>query len=227
MTEEKNKASAALAKAKATIEAIPEVISITTAEQFEAAAVEVKKIKAYKKAVKEYWDPLCENGHKTWKALTGRRKEFLDPADAKEQAYKLGMSRYSEAERKRAAEELKKRQEAEREAAEKKRLAQVEEMQDMGEIEQADHLASQPLDVTPVAAPKETKVDGVSVSYRYSAEVVDLPAFLAFCIKEPRFLYLVKDFPMKELNKLAVAQKEMFDFPGVELKKKPITSVRG
>lgn len=224
---EKKDATTKLTKAKNDLVASASEIEVTTPEQFQVAADFVKGIKAYKKAVKEYWDPLCDNAHKTWKAITGRRKEFLDPADEAEKDVKLKLGRYSEAERKKVAEELKKRQEAEEKAAAEKRVAEVEELRGMGELEQADHMATQPLDITPVAAPKKTEADGVSMSYRYRAQVVNLPEFLAFVIENQRFLYLVKDFPMKELNKLATAQKEMFDFPGVELLKKPVTSVRG
>jgi len=202
-------------------------VSVKTTEDLEQAVDNAKRIKAYKKAVKEYWDPLCDNAYKTWKALTGRRKEFLDPAEAAEKAQKLGIGRYHEAERKKQAAEMKKRQEAERKAAEEKRLAEVEEMQDMGELEAADHIAQQPLDVKPIVEAVTTKVEGMSVSYRYSAEVEDLGEFLTFLVEEPRFRYLVKDFPMKELNKLATAQKEMFDIPGVKLVKKVSTSIRG
>jgi hypothetical protein len=226
MNEKKDK-TAGLVKAKDLLISETTGIEIKTPKDLKAAADILFEIKSYLNAVSDYWDPLCKNAYDGWKALTSRRKEFLDPAEKAEKDVKLKIGRYHEAERDRQAKELKKRQEAERKAAEEKRLAQVEEMQDMGELEQADHLATQPLDITPVAAPKKTEVDGVSVSYRYSAQVVNLPEFLAFVIENQRFLYLVKDFPTKELNKLATAQKEMFDFPGVELLKKPVTSVRG
>jgi len=224
--EEKVKQAAALSKAKEELVAASLRIKITNKEGLEASTNQVKKVKAYRKSVKEYWDPLCENAHKTWKALTARRKEFLDPADAHEKVHKLAMGRYAEAERARAARELRKRQEAERKAAEEKRLAEVEELRGMGELEAADHIAEQPLEVAPIAAPQETKVDGLSTSNRYSAEVVNLGEFLSFLAREPRWHYLIKDFPMKELNKLATAQKELFDIPGVKLVKKLIPSVR-
>lgn len=208
------------------MEVLAASVVIKTPEQLEGAVDVTKEIKSYKKAVKDYWDPLCDNAYKTWKALTGRRKEFLDPAEKAEKAHKLAIGRYHEAERKQKAAEMKKRQEAERKAAEEKRLAEVEEMQDMGELEAADHIAQQPLDVKPVVEATQTEVEGLSVSYRYSAEVEDLEKFLKFMVAEPRFRYLIKDFPMKELNKLAVAQKEMFDIPGVKLVKKAIPSIR-
>lgn len=220
------KQAKALVVERQAIEEWPDTIKIETPEHLEEAVEEVKRVKAYRKAVKEYWDPLCDNGYKNWKALTGRRKEFLDPADKVEKALKLGMGRYAEAERKKKAEEMKKRQEAERKAAEERRLAEVEEMQDMGDLEAAEHIASQPLDVVPVVEAKETEVKGMSTSERWSAEVVDLGTFLSFLAGEPRFQYLIKGFPMKELNKLAVAQKETYDIPGTKAVKKIVTSVR-
>lgn len=218
--------SNALVKLRDQIAGLPTAITIETPEHLKEAVEEVKKIKAYKKAVKAYWDPLCENGHKTWKALTTRRKEFIDPADKVEKAYKLGIGRFHEAERVQKEKEHRLRVQAEEKAAEEKRLAQMTEFEDMGELDQAAHIANQPLDVVPVAAPQETKAEGLSTSYRYSAEVVSFPDFLGFLAGEPRFQYLVKDFPMKELNKLATAQKEMFDIPGCKLVKKIIPSIR-
>ena len=215
-----------LAAEQEAIETLANAVVIENAAELEVVVEETKRVKAYKKAVKEYWDPLCDNAYKTWKALTGRRKEFLDPADKAERAQKDAIARFHEAERVAKAAEMKKRQEAEQKAAEERRLAEVEEMQDMGDLEAADHIASQPLEIAPVVEAVMSEVKGMSVSYRYSAEVEDLEEFLKFLVKESRFRYLIKDFPMKELNKLAVAQKEMFDIPGVKIIKKATTSIR-
>jgi len=208
------------------LEGLAQELEITDHESLEYA-VQVKKAnKQYKKSVKEYWDPLCGNAHDTWKALTSRRKEFLDPADnvdkiidKKVDTYQREQERIAQAERAKAEKEA-------REAAEKERLAEIEHLQETGELEEAETVAAEPLDVRPVIeAPKE-KVEGFSTSKRYYAEVVNLGDFLSFLAGEPRFHYLIKDFPMKELNKLAVAQKEMFDIPGVEAKYKIVSSTR-
>lgn len=218
-------AKALLSQSKQITELVDGCLTKNTPKQLEEATLVVKSIKAYKKNVHEYWDELCEKAHSSWKATTSRRKAFLDPADKAESAIKLKISRYYEAERAQKAEEHRKRVEAEEKAAEDRRLADMKELEDAGALEEAEHIANQPLDVTPVAEPVETKVEGLSTSERWYAEVVDLPELLKFCAGEPRWCHLVAPV-MKELNKLATAQKEMFDIPGVEAKKKIVTSVR-
>jgi hypothetical protein len=101
----------------------------------------------------------------------------------------------------------------------------MKELEDAGALEEAEHIANQPLDITPVAEPVETKVEGLSTSERWYAEVTNKGDLLKFCYEEYRWQHLVEPV-MKELNKLATAQKEMFDIPGVEAKKKIVTSVR-
>ena len=67
---EKEKQSEALSVELAKIEAQPLKIVIKTPDQLRVAVLEVKKIKAFKKGVHDYWDPLCKNANKTWTALT-------------------------------------------------------------------------------------------------------------------------------------------------------------
>ena len=218
-------AKSLLSQSQQIAELVEGCLTKNTPEQLEEATLVVKSIKTYKKNVHDYWDDLCEKAHSSWKATTSRRKAFLDPADNAETAIKLKISRYYEAERAQKAKEHQKRVEAEEKAAEARRLAEMQELEAMGALEEAEHIANQPLDMAPVAEPVETKVEGLSTSERWSAEVVDLPKLLEFCAGEPRWSHLVAPV-MKELNKLAVAQKEMFDIPGCEARKKIITSVR-
>ena len=217
-------AKALLSQSKQIAELVDGCLTKNTPEQLEEATLVVKSIKVYKKNVHEYWDDLCEKAYSSWKATTSRRKAFLDPADKAETDIKLKISRYYEAERAQKAEEHRKRVEAEEKAAAEKRVAEVEELRGMGALEEAEHIADQPLDVTPVAAPVETQVEGLSTSDRWYAEVVDLGLLFHFVAENSRWRHLVAPV-MKELNKLAVAQKEMFDIPGCEAKKKIVTSV--
>ncbi len=218
-------AKALLSQSQQIAELVDGCLTKNTPEQLEEATKVVKSIKVYKKNVHEYWDDLCEKAEASRKATYARRKAFLDPADDAEKALKLKISRYYEAERAAKAEEHRKRVEAEEKAAEEKRLAEMKELEAMGALEEAEHMANQPLDITPVAAPVETKVEGLSTSDRWYAEVTNKGELLKFCAEEPRWQHLVEAVT-KELNKLAVAQKEMFDIPGVEAKKKIVTAVR-
>lgn len=226
MIDKKEPKTAALTKRQSEMEAYVEKINIVDHASL-AVAVQAKKgVKGYMKDVHEYWDPLCDAAHKSWKALTARRKEFLDPADNANAAIDKKIDVYERQQAKIRAAEKAEREKELREAAEKQRLAEVEALRDAGALDEAETIATQPISVPAVVeAPKE-KIEGFSTSTRWFAEVTNLGDFLSFLAGEPRFHYLIKDFPMKELNKLAVAQKEMFDIPGVEAKYKISSSTR-
>lgn len=110
-------------------------------------------------------------------------------------------------------------------------------------MDEAAQLAEQPLEVLPVVRAPTTKVEGMSTSYRWYAEVTNEVEYLKFLAENSRWHHLnrtlehdpafpgeptrkKKTFPMAELNKLATAQQDNFNIPGVEAKKKPIVSVR-
>lgn len=223
MTQQKS--AALVAKADQIQSLVDQCLTENTPEEFARAAEVVKAIKGYRKEVGAVFDEICDRAYKSWKASTNRRKEFTDPADKAEKAIKLKMARYTEWERKIQAEEFRKQQEEQRKAAEKQRLAEMEELAEAGAIDEAAHLAEQPLEIIPVAKAPETKAEGVSTSYKWYAEVTDKSELLKFCAGEKRWQHLV-DENMKELNKLAVSQQDNFDIPGVEAKKKPVVSVR-
>ena len=197
-----------------------------TPQELENATDVLKAIKAYRKGVAEVFDEIVKSAHASWKASTRRRKEFTDPADNAEKAIKLKISRYYEWERAEQAKEHKRMVEEQAAAAEKQRLAEMKELEETGNVDEAAQLAEQPLEVLPVVKAPTTKVDGMSTSYRWYAEVTNLGEFLSFMAGEPRWQHLIKGFPMTELNKLATAQQDNFSIPGVEAKKKPIVSVR-
>ena len=197
-----------------------------TPEEAERAVEVVRAIKAYRKQVSEVFDEICDRTYKSWKAATTQRKKYTDPADKAEKAIKLKISRYDEWERDERAKEHKRLVDEQVAAAEQERLAEMKQLEEVGDLDEAEALAEQPLEVLPVAKAPTTKIEGKSTSYRWYAEVTDLGEFLSFMAAEPRWQHLIKCFPMKELNKLAMAQEDNFSIPGVEAKKKPIVSVR-
>ena len=197
-----------------------------TPQELENATDVLKAIKAYRNGVAEVFDEICDRTHKSWKAATSQRKKYTEPADKAEKAIKLKISRYYEWERAEQAKEHKRMVEEQAAAAEKQRLAEMKELEETGNVDEAAQLAEQPLEVLPVVKAPTTKVDGMSTSYRWYAEVTNLGEFLSFMAGEPRWQHLIKGFPMTELNKLATAQQDNFSIPGVEAKKKPIVSVR-
>ena len=222
---EKPKTAALVAKADQIQTLVDGVLVKNTPEELEKAADVVKSIKVYKNEVADFFKTMKENAYRSWKAICAREKEFLDPGDKAEKAIKLKISRYYEWERAEKAKEYKAQMEEARKAAEAKRLAEMEQLEETGSVDEAEHLANQPLDIAPPAPPQETKADGLSTSERWSAEVVDKAELLKFCAGDKRWQHLVEPV-MKELNKLAVAQKGTFDIPGCKANKEIGVSVR-
>lgn len=185
----------------------------------------VKGIKEYKKAVNDYWGPICEANHKSWKMSTGRRKEFLDPADQAEKAIKKKIGDYMLEEKRKAQEEEDRRRREAEAQAEKERIAEVERLRAEGALDEAEHIAEQPLDVAPVAKAEVPKIDGLSGREKWEVEITDPEAFMVFCAASKHFRYLLT-INMKEANKLAAAQKELFQFPGARAVKSLVTAVR-
>jgi hypothetical protein len=197
-----------------------------TPQEAKRAVEIIKSIKAYRKGVAEVFDEICDRTYKSWKAATSQRKKFTDPADKAEKAIKLKVARFDEWERAEQAKEHQRMVDEQTAAAEQERLAEMKQLEEAGDLDEAEALAEQPLEVLPVVKAPTTKIEGKSISYRWYAEVTNLGEFLGFMAKEPRWQHLIRDFPMKELNKLAMAQEANFNIPGCEAKKKPIVSVR-
>jgi len=224
MTERKEQAIA-LRKNLSEVSNLVADLEIQNEHDLKEAANIGKAIKAYQKSVSEFWGPLVENAHSTWKSLTAKRNEFLNPAKDLEASVKKKIAEFDRKMRLQAEEERRKALEQETKAAEARRLADLAELEESGLVDEAASLAEQPLDVAPIQKIEAPKAEGVHTRENWTAEVIDFQKLIEFCAENPRWNYLLAP-KGPELNKLAKAQKKAFDIPGVEAKCELTTVIR-
>lgn len=178
-------------------------LPVTSPETYEAAGLNWKAIVAMEKEVNDYWDPLVTAAHKTHKALTAKRAEFLEPlAKAKADQTRLMKTWAQEEERKRQEAERianeRARQEAERLAkeaaakakkeAEERALADAVALEEAGFKEEATKVLQEAPAAAPIPAPVPVaqivqprtvpKGFGAATKTTWKAQVTDMRALL-------------------------------------------------
>ena len=182
-------------------------------------------IRRLNKEVDETFDDLILTAHKAHKATTNRKKKFSAPLTVAETIIKGKITEYYTSEVVtqgiQYAEDLKKV----REAAETVRLAEVEELRESGMLDQAEALASSSLAITPVPKPTPTKVEGISLTETWKAEIDNEEELYDFIFEHKEWRHLVS-FNMKELNTLARMQQESMSLPGAHAVKTKGVTIR-
>jgi hypothetical protein len=166
---------------------VAEAMTVRSQGDYEVAAKHLGIIKALQKTVSEQLDPIVEKAHSAWKATIALRKDHLDPLLGAERTVKARMGEHAErveaAKQKalaeaRVIEEARLRAHAEAEAA---ALAEADALADVGEVEEAERIVEalppppEPEAVFYHAAPK---VQGISSTTVWKAEVVDFRALV-------------------------------------------------
>lgn len=193
------------------------LIEVTDAASFESAGERTKAIISLEKKVAEYWGPLKDSAHKTWKGLCSKEKEMLDPlAKKKEDQKQIAKKWFDEQERKRLEDE-RKAQEAARKIAEDAALAQAEALEKEGRKAEAEAVLGSPAPAPQVIVPSVVPkgYGGMTQKY-YSAEVVDLMALAKAVVAGTIPVQAIQGNEVF-LNAQARALKEAFSYPGVKL----------
>jgi hypothetical protein len=197
---------------------------VTNDDEYQRSGDVLKALKARKDAVEAFFEPMVEAAHKAHKALTDRRKSYLDPIAAADKTVRNAVLNYRQ------------KKDAERRAAEaeQRRLQQIESDRLLAEAakheeenrpaEAAATLAMaevvSDMKPTPVVAPPP-KMDGVSTSKVWVAEIIDeakIPVTVAGVMLRP------VDTAM--LNMLAKNTKGTMEIPGVKFTQKETMRVR-
>lgn len=192
-------------------------ITIASHDEYATAADQLGKIKGASKSIDEQRKLLTKPLDDKKKQVMDSVRPFVDALTSAETLFKNGMIAFDQEQtRKRELEDA----EAERQrklAAEKLEL-KAEKAETAGKTEQADVLRMQAAS-TVVAAPvsfEAPKAKGVSTKKTYSVEVVslmDLVKAVAAGTVPIQALQADQTF----LNKMAVAFKDDFDYPGCKL----------
>lgn len=149
------------------------LVEVKDAASFEQASRVMKLIVDVEKKVKDYWGPIKDSAHKTWKGLVAKESEMLDPLAAAKDKQRLSAKTWAdEEERKRKAEEAR-LQEIARKQAEDAALAAAAEAEASGDTATAEQIIQAPVEVPQVTAPRSVPSGhGRLLTKYYSAELV-------------------------------------------------------
>lgn len=190
----------------------------------EAVAL-LKGIKSLRKKLEETFAEPKKKADEAKKAILDAMKGIDEPLSAAEQIIKEKIGQFYDAENERQVQEYADKMLAAKRNAEEMRRLEANALRETGEEDAADALMASDLLISPLPRPNPTKMDGVSVSERWSAEIVNKDLFLEFVVKNKEWRHLVS-VNTTEANKLATAQKESFSIPGLRAVSKRVVSVR-
>jgi predicted ribosome quality control (RQC) complex YloA/Tae2 family protein len=184
-------------------------IQIRTNEDFTAANELLRRIKKFQKNVCDFFEPMVQAAHASWKQTTMQRSQQLDPLNEAESLVKNKLSHYiAEQEEKKRLEEARiedqKRKEAE------KLNARAQSQEEKGNTAKAEALREKADNVViaaPIVHTAIPKAPGVSTVKTYTFVIED-------DTKLPRE-YLCAD--MKKIGAVIRATKGTLQIPGVRI----------
>lgn len=196
-------------------------LAVSDRESFDLADAFLGAVKAYRKRIADWINPVIGAWHAGHKASVALRESLDGPAATLETTLKRRLGDYEQ-------EQQRKLRAAEAAAAvERQRLEDEARLQAAlaadaaGDAQQAEAILTAPAPPMPVVAPPPAPVEipraqGLSFRTTYSAEVTDLGALIrAVAAGQAPIAYLQANLPA--LNGAARAHKEVFSVPGVRL----------
>jgi hypothetical protein len=200
-----------------------------------AAGEVIRAADQWLKSVDRIMDPVRDATHKAWKAAIAAQDEFKAPVEKPLKALKAACAKFvadAKAETERKQHEADELQRKENEAEARRVAAQFRDVgatkAEINEIKQ-EILAKPAEEVKPIVeAPT-----GMSGRMLYSAEVVDMAAFIKHLAQDNFLLTLFaynavfKKAIESELRGLASDRKDKYDIPGTKLVKTASGSWRG
>ena len=208
-----------------------ESLSVVDKASHEVASVLLVDIRRAKKIVGDRMDPIIKHVHQGHRGLTTLRKDLLGPLNLADEIITARLNVY-EHEQRRIAQEAQAAAQAEAAKLEdERRLMEAIAAEEDGE--DVDAVLDAPIEVPTIhVEPEISKVDGISSTTRYKAEVMDIILTLEHLTSEP-CNWLSKDSWDKitkvvesVLQPLARAQREALRIPGVRVVKETGRSVR-
>jgi len=163
------------------------------------------------RTVKAKLDPIVKAANDTHKALTGLRRELLEPIEEARAIVGSKVNGYEDAARRAAEDEAAAIAEAERKADENRRITAAVDAEASGDRAGAEAIMNEPApEVVVTVQPEVAAVEGVGKTYEvWSAEVLDLAAL----VKHGQAELLLPN--TVALNAMARAMKGGLKIPGV------------
>lgn len=200
-------------------------LTIRTPDDYRGAAGLLRGIKDLRAKIQGTFKPHIERAFAAHRALVAEQRQAEAPLVDAEATIKRKLSAYDvEQERVRRQEETRLRELA-RQEEERRRLEEAaaleREAQATGNVAlqaEAEALIEAPIEAPAVLVQTVTpKVEGLSYQERWSAEVTNLPALIAYVASRPEFSHLLEP-NMPALNGLARNLKGTLSLPGVVAK---------
>lgn len=193
------------------------------------AVESVKRIKAQKNAVVEFFKDSKHKAHAAWKAIVANEKKFLDVLDRVERTAKRAIKNFDEEEeRKRQAEQRRLQAEAdERARRERERLRKEAERLKTPELKeerlsQAEAIVPPTVELEPTTKP----VEGQSTRSNWKAELVDFDALVQAAQDPNSVARTMLCFDQNAANSFAKSTKGNIQVPGVKFKDEKVLSIR-
>ena len=196
-----------------------------TVPQLRLAVDMLMGIRRLNKEIDATFDDLIAASNKSLRIARARKKKFSAPLTGAETIIKGKITEYYKHEEIQQSKEYSGMVELACESADMVRTAELKGLRATGMNDQADALEESPLSIAPTPKPTLTKVEGISVSSLWSAEVFDEVALICFIHDNPQWAQLLS-IDMKELNTLARMQKDAMSLPGARAVVKQSISIR-
>lgn len=201
---------------------------ITDQQTYDKATTALLEASSWVKSATSWFADFVKPSYAAYQAALGKQKAVIDPVKTQIGIIKDAVLRYD-----REQETLRRQQQAEAEAAERKRvedekLADAQQLHDQGApAEVIDEVLSEPVFTAPVYVPATyAKASGVSMRDNWKAEVTDIDAFIKACAKDKNLRGLLT-INQPALNAMAKAQKERLDIAGVRAYNDKVVAARG
>jgi hypothetical protein len=201
-------------------------IIINSDESMLDAGNALLEIKAMRKKVGEYFDPVIKSAYQTHKQLNTKKREVESPLISAESRLKRGMADYhAEQERARKAEEARLAEIA-RKQEEDRRLNAAEEAEAAGDGEAAVAiLEEQPVHVPTPVVPAAPRQEGIQFKENWKAECEDL-MLLVKAIADGKAPLAAVKADMVMLNRQAVTFKGKINYPGVRFYSEKVVAAK-
>lgn len=216
----------ALVAEMAPVVALARSFAVTDIDSDRMAQEYGQKLRRAEKSWTEYCEPARKKVDEAKKAILALRDGILGPWAEARSIFFAKSDEFQAAERRKAEDESRRLQALARKEEEERQLLAAIEAEGRGDTQEAEAILREPLGVPVVTvAPAIAKVEGVSSTTRWSAEVHDLHELVKYVAGRPEWISLLEP-AMPNLNRLAVAQREALEIPGVRAVSKTVRSSR-
>jgi hypothetical protein len=195
-----------------------QAVEISDQVTYDLAVRLLGNVTALETAIIEHHAPIKSSAYKTWKEACAAEKRLLDPVQQAKAIFRRSIAVWNEEQERIRREEERKAIEAAAKEEEKLRLEMAKQAEELGASkETVEEILITPIPIPrPVVAATFRPATGISNRINYRAEVTDIRA-LCRAVADGKVSPLLVEANLSALNKLASAEKETLNIPGVRV----------